>query len=127
MTSQTRTYDPSTVEQVVKDRFATLPDEMKNSPEVLVDWAITNVLQQINYAGQPSAAIQRYYNLAELTQEVLDALGEMTPRQYVAYQMAADLPKLEPVLKGAENVWHAHEVRARLEHLKAYKLRAGIK
>lgn len=50
MSSITRTYNPNTVEQIVLHRFETLPDELKNSPKALVDWAITNTLQQVAYA-----------------------------------------------------------------------------
>lgn len=47
MNSVTHTYNPELVERTVKHFFADLPDEHRDSPEALVDWAITNTLKQV--------------------------------------------------------------------------------
>lgn len=124
--------DTKAIEKIVLDRATDLPAQLTTSPSALLEWAVTTTLQQVSFALEKDALdapppIPKWYNLKELTDLILEALGEMTPAQYIAFQATSKLAPLQPQVKADEQVWPVIDVNQHMYALKQYKLQNNIK
>lgn len=118
--------DTKAIEKVVKDRAAELPFQLTSSPSALLDWAVTTTLQQVTAALEPAPRPQEWYNLKELTERMMDTIGELTTAQYIQFSATDVGAPMKPQLKGDEQVWRAVDVDRHMNALKQFKLQNNI-
>jgi hypothetical protein len=77
------------IEDLINARFDTLPEELKNSPKALLDWALTNTFQQITYMQEHNGSVD--YSLLS---------KENTPRRADEGDLILEIAEQNPHVTG---------------------------
>lgn len=87
-----RQSDMRNVELLINARFESLPEELKNSPKALLEWAMTNIFQQISYMQENNGSVDFSQAVRADHVDVLEEVIRQNP-QATGHQIIDSAPR----------------------------------